>query len=94
MAKELAPHMKQVEERGQVKPYLIAERVTSDDDRLDPSGNGFRYPLDDDRFTEDGSVEDVSDLPVTIPKRAALHVSQADDFRQPMHKREDAIGEV
>jgi hypothetical protein len=61
--------------------------VTSDDDRLDPTGNGFRYPLDDDRFTEHGPVEDVSDLPVPIPKRAALHVSQADDFRQPMDQR-------
>jgi hypothetical protein len=56
--------MKQLEERGRVQPYLIAERVTSDDDRLDPSGNGFRYPFDDDRFAEDGPVEDVSDLPV------------------------------
>lgn len=63
MSKESAPGVKQLEERGRVQPYLIAERVTSDDDRLDPSGNRFRYPLDDDRFTEDGPVEDVSDLP-------------------------------
>jgi hypothetical protein len=87
MSKESAAGMKQVEKKGRVQPYLIAERVTSDDDRLDPSGNGFRYPLDDDRFTEDGPVEDVSDLQVPIPKRAALNVSQADDFRQPMDQR-------
>jgi hypothetical protein len=65
--------MKQVGGRGRVQPYLIAERVTSDDDRLDPSGNRFRYPLDDDRFTEDGPVEDVSDLPVPNPQCQMIH---------------------
>ena len=42
--------------------YLVTKRVTADDDGLDPTGDRFRYPLNDDGFTEDGSVEDVSDL--------------------------------
>jgi hypothetical protein len=42
--------------------------VSSDDDGLDPTGDRFRYPLNDDRFTEDGSIEDVSDLTNGIEK--------------------------
>jgi hypothetical protein len=76
MSKESAPRMKQVGGRGRVQPYLIAERVTSDDDRLDPSGNGFRYPLDDDRFTEDGPVEDVSDLPKPKSRSVSYVISE------------------
>jgi len=41
---------------------LITESVSSDNDRLDPTGNRFRYSLNDDRFTEYGSIEDISDL--------------------------------
>jgi hypothetical protein len=41
---------------------LITESVTSNDDRLNPSWDRFRYPLNDDWLTEDGSVEDVTDL--------------------------------
>jgi hypothetical protein len=66
--------------------------VTSDDDRLDPSGNRFRYPLDDDRFTEDGPVEDVSDLPIQVTvtfqfRKRITFVSQR--FRQACDRRYD-----
>jgi hypothetical protein len=42
--------------------HLITESMSTDDNRLDPTWDRFRYPLNDDRFSEDSSVEDVSDL--------------------------------
>jgi len=40
---------------------LVSESVSSDDDRLSPSWDVFREVIDEDRFSENGSVEVVSD---------------------------------
>lgn len=42
--------------------HLVTESVSTDADRLDPSWDGFWDLLKDNRFTEDGTAEDVSDL--------------------------------
>ena len=42
--------------------HLITESVSTDTDRLDPSWDGLWDLLQDDRFTEDSTTKDVSDL--------------------------------
>ena len=42
--------------------HLITESVSTDTDRLNPTWDGLWDLLQDDRFTEDGTAEDVSDL--------------------------------
>ncbi len=44
------------------RTVLIAERVATDDDGLDPSWDGPRNTLEDDWLAEDGAAEDVADL--------------------------------
>jgi len=44
------------------RAVLVAERVTANHDRLDPSRYGPRDALEDDWFAEDGATDDVADL--------------------------------
>lgn len=43
---------------------LVAERVSTDDDGLDPTWDRFGEVVEQDGFAEDGAVEDVADGPV------------------------------
>jgi hypothetical protein len=44
------------------RAVLVTESVTTNADGLGPSGNGLGDVLEDDGLTEDGAVEDVTDL--------------------------------
>lgn len=44
--------------------HLVTKGVSTDDDRLSPPWYGFRNPLENDGFSEDGAAEDVTDLSV------------------------------
>lgn len=42
--------------------YLVSERMSSNDDRFDPSRNRLRDTRQDDRFAEDCASKDIADL--------------------------------
>lgn len=59
--------------------HLVTEGVSTDDNRLYPAGYRLRHPGQDDRFAEDCTTEDVSNLSYrminkgTRPKRKGTH---------------------
>lgn len=55
--------------------YLVAERVTADDDGVLPARDRARNTLQDDGLTEDGTTEDISDGTVgTLPHLLQLEL--------------------